>query len=86
MVSTYSLKVYVEVMAVFTPEGRLIPKTITWEDGRVYQIDRVTDVRRACSLKAGTGLRYTCVISGKTTHLFYEDDNKWFVERKTASV
>lgn len=87
MVSTYSLKVYVEVMAVFTPEGRLIPRTITWEDGRVYQIDRVTDVRRACSLKAGgTGMRYTCMISGKTTHLFYEDDNKWFVERKTAAV
>lgn len=38
---------------------------------------------RAASLRAGgVGLRYTCIINGKTSHLFYEDNNKWFVEKR----
>lgn len=78
-------KVYVEVTAVFTPDGRLIPRKLRWEDGRVFEIAHVKDIRRAVSLKAGgTGIRYTCVINGQETHLFYEDRNLWFVERKNA--
>ena len=81
--SVSEYKVYVDVMAVFTQDGRLIPKSLRWEDGTVYEISRVLDVRRACSLKAGgTGMRYTCIVNGKEMHLFYEDNNKWFVERK----
>ncbi len=81
--SVSEYKVYVDVMAVFTQDGRLIPKSLRWEDGTVYEISRVLDARRACSLKAGgTGMRYTCIVNGKEMHLFYEDNNKWFVERK----
>ena len=46
-------KVYVGVDARFDTEGRIMPLSITWEDGRVYGIDRVLDMRRAASLKAG---------------------------------
>ncbi len=75
-------KVYVAVTAKFDADGQLRPLTITWEDGRVYQVDRVLDVRRAASLKAGgAGIRYTCRIRGKQTYLFLEN-GRWFVERR----
>ena len=75
-------KVYVEVTARFDVEGRITPLCIHWEDGRNYEIDRVLDVRRAASLKAGgQGIRYTVQIKRKTTYLFYESP-KWFVEGK----
>lgn len=76
-------KIYVDVVAEFTQDGCLNPKSIRWEDGRVFEIQKVIDVRRAASLKVGgVGTRYTCIISGQQKHLFYEDNNLWFVERK----
>ena len=78
-------KVYVDVTAEFSKEGDLVPKSFRWEDGQVYEIERVKDVRRAASLKAGgVGMRYTCVIVGQEKHLFYEDNNMWFMERAGA--
>ncbi len=75
-------KVYVKVKALFSPEGQLMPVAFWWESGRKYVIDRVTEVCRAASLKAGgIGIRYTCVVCGKRTYLFYEED-RWFIERK----
>ena len=58
-----SNKVYVDVLAEFSKDGLLIPKEITWEDGRKYEITRVKDKRRAASTRAGgVGERYTCVV------------------------
>lgn len=75
-----SRKVYVEVAAVFSPEGQIIPRQIRWEDGTIFAVDRVTDIRRAAALKAGgCGLRYTVHIGGRTTYLFLDED-RWFVE------
>lgn len=75
-------KVYVEVTAHFDIDGKMTPLSIVWEDGRVFEIDKVTDMRRAASLKAGgVGERYTCRISGKVTFLFFEGP-RWFVEAK----
>ena len=39
-----SSKVYVNVMAEFTKDGRLLPRSFIWKDGQVYEIQRVTDV------------------------------------------
>ena len=76
-------KVYVSVTAVFTKEGKLVPKSFVWKNGHVYEIQKVTDVRRAASLKAGgAGLRYTCIVDGRASHLFYEENNLWFVEER----
>ena len=73
-------KVYVEVEVLFDIDGRMVPKSIHWEDGRVYHIDKVLDSRREASLKAGgQGIRYLCRIMGKEKYLFY-DEPKWFVE------
>ncbi len=75
-----SCKVYVEVAAVFTPEGQILPREVHWTDGRVYEIDRVLDIRQAAAMKAGgCGIRYTCRIRGQQTYLFL-DDGRWFVE------
>ena len=75
-------KVYVDVNATFTRDGRLRPKSFVWEYGMTYEISRVRDIRRAASLKAGgAGTRYTCMADGREVYLFYEDNNMWFVER-----
>ena len=77
-------KVYVGVKAQFMPDGRLLPLSVTWEDGREFKVDQVTDVRKAASMKAGgTGVRYTVRIGAVYTYLFFEED-KWFVERRGA--
>ena len=75
-------KVFVTVTARFDKEGNITPLSIVWIDGRIFEIDKVTEVRRAASLKAGgIGLRFTCRIQGKLTYLYFEDP-KWFVESK----
>ncbi len=79
-----SCKKYVDVTAIFRSDGAILPLEIRWEDGRRYPIDRVLDIRRAASLKAGgAGIRYTCRIGGRPKYLFLEE-NKWFVEAKEA--
>lgn len=77
-----SRKVLVEVDAHFDTDGTIFPMSIVWEDGRKFEIDRITDIRRAASLKAGgVGIRYTCRIRGKQTYLYHEE-NHWFMEGK----
>lgn len=75
-------KKYIDVAAHFDTEGKIIPVMFWWDDGKSYQIDRVLDIRRSVSLKAGgIGIRYTCRILGKSRYLYYDDyDCKWFVE------
>ena len=64
-------------------EGELIPTAFVWEDGRKYAIDKVSKPERCASRKAGgTGYRYTCQVGGKICHLTYEENYKWFMERK----
>ena len=76
-------KVYVDVLAVFSREGELIPTAFVWEDGRKYAIDKVSKPEHCASRKAGgTGYRYTCQVGGKICHLTYEENYKWFIERK----
>ena len=80
-------KVYVDVTAVFTSDGRLLPLWITWEDGRRYRIDRIRSIQRAASRRAGgCGIRYVCSVCGHDVELFYEENYHWFLHRKTPSV
>ncbi len=76
------MKQYISVTARFDEDGNLLPLKIHWNDGRSFEIDRVTDIRYAASLKAGgMGLRYTCRICGAEKYLFLEE-NRWFVDTK----
>lgn len=74
-------KTFVSVTAEHDPRGQIWPLVLTWTDGRKYEIDRVTDVRQAPSLKGGgLGIRYTCRVRNREFYLFC-DEGKWFVEK-----
>ena len=75
-------KVYVAVDAHFDIDGELIPTRVTWEDGTIYEVDKVLYHCRAASLKAGgTGVRYTVRFGNRETYLWLEE-SRWFVERR----
>lgn len=75
-------KIYVAVTVKIDENGDIRPLAIIWEDGEVYEIDRVRYKINAASLKVGgRGVRYTVVIEGKERYLF-DEDGRWFVERK----
>ena len=77
-------KVYVAVNADFSPEGRCLPRSITFEDGQLYEIDRVLQACHAASTKVGgVGTRYTIMVFGRQTSLFCERSGRWFVEGKS---
>lgn len=84
-------KVYVAVQVEFLADGRMRPQAITWEDGRRYEIDRVTEIRQAAAGAGGLGERYTVSINGRQSYLFFERGprlgggaGRWFVERRSA--
>ncbi|WBY64468.1 MAG: Prophage protein [Thermocaproicibacter melissae] len=75
-------KKYVDMIVRYYPDGTIRPMAVWWEEGKLYEIDRILDVRPAASLKAGgAGIRYTCRIQGHETYIWLED-NRWFVEAK----
>ena len=77
-----SRKVYVSVVAEIDEEGNKRPLSVKWEDGRVYEIDKVIEVRRAFAVKVGgTAVRYTVQVLGKISFLF-EDEGNWFAESR----
>ena len=41
-----AIKKFVQVIAKFEEDGRIIPLQVLWEDGRVFDIDRVLDMIR----------------------------------------
>ena len=72
-------KHFTEVKAIFDKEGNITPISMKYNDEE-YEIDRITDIRPAASLKSGgAGIRYTCYIEGKQTYLFLEE-TRWFYE------
>ena len=91
--SDLARKVYVRVHAAFGTDGSISPEVIEWEDGTKDRIDRVLDVRRAASMRAGgSGIRYRVRVVWDTpegqpaqavSYIWREDDNKWFVEAKS---
>ncbi len=86
-----SPKVYVPVKVDFRADGIMLPRQITWEDGREYEIDKVTDIRQAAAMRAGgQGDRYTIYVQGKQSYLFFErypnqtgnNIGRWFMEKR----
>ena len=74
-------KVKLDIIVRHTPEGKAIPKTILWEDGRRFSIDKILDIRRAAALKCGgVGMRYICKICNKEVAIF-DEDGYWFLEK-----
>lgn len=88
---TNSIKVYVSVKVDFRTDGIMLPRKITWEDGREYEIDRVSNIRQMSAMRAGgQGDCYTVYVQGQQRYLFFERSpnqagnciGRWFVERK----
>ena len=81
------MKVYVAVTVHFTMDGKVLPMSFIWEDGQVYQIEKVKNV---CQLDdrdfGGFRTMYICQVKGRVTHLYYESGpgGRWFLERKAA--
>ena len=87
------IREYVDVKVDFDRDGRMLPRTLVWEDGHPYAIDRIKAVHSAPALKAGgQGDRYTVMIEGQERYLFFEHSTdpdgerigRWFVERKVS--
>ena len=73
---------YVPVVVRFDVEGKMRPILIEFDDERKYTVDKILDVRRAaCQSAGGVGDRYTCVIQGKESYLWFEK-GRWFVAAK----
>lgn len=86
MLSMNCRKAYVSVNLDVDQEGAYHPRYIRWENGRIYQIDRILYKCRASSKKVGGGgIRYTVLIKGHESYLFREGE-KWFVEAKEKAL
>ena len=88
-----SAKVYVQVNVDFRSDGVMLPREIIWEDGEIFEIDKVIKICQAAAMRAGgQGDRYTIRVRGKESYLFFERSpnqtgnniGRWFVERRGA--
>lgn len=69
---------YLTVIAKLHSFGKVEPLSVVWEDGRLFPIDKILDVRPCASLKGGgAGVRYTVVMQGKEKYLFFDKDRFW---------
>lgn len=87
------IKIYVKVSSDFDTTGYMQPRSIIWEDGRVFMIETVKDFRPASTLRGRhSGDCYTVVIQGKERLLFFEKTSglfeslcgRWYVEKPVA--
>ena len=70
----------ITVIAKMRETGNIIPISIIWEDGRLFEIDRILDIRKGASTKGGgKGLRYTIKIKNQERYIWL-DDYLWFIE------
>ena len=85
-------KEYVPVYTYTNEDGVMLPQELIWTDGTHYAIDKVLEIRQAAAMKAGgQGDRYTIMVEGIKTYLFFERSanltgnviGRWFVERKS---
>lgn len=84
--SADKVKRYVMVCSRTDEVGRVLPQKIIWGDGTAYDIDRILNVERMASRKAGgTGMRYHVVVGSRETFLYYENP-RWFVEAKRGDA
>ncbi len=72
-------KRYVDVIVEQSRTGKIVPLYICWDNGQRYHIDKILSREQRASQVGGCGMRYVCVIQGKTRNLFLER-NRWFIE------
>ena len=87
-------RIYIKVNSDFDATGYMQPRSITWADGRTFQIEAVKDYRpAACYRQGAEGSCYTVMIRGQERHLFFEWTGssfasrvaRWYVEAATEA-
>lgn len=86
--ATKAERKYIKVTSDFDCTGYMQPRAITWDDGRVFQIEQVKDFRPASIQGTSCCDCYTVIINGAYKHLFFERTDpsfhslvgRWFVE------
>lgn len=68
------VKHYVDVIMRLRDDGRIVPLSVCWDDGRTFHIDRVVDgpISNAPRDAGRRVLRYTVQIGRRCTNLFLE--------------
>ena len=70
-------KINVQVDSEKLESGEIVPLRILWQDGRIWNIDRVT---HSCASLDGEyeGIRYTVII-GSAEKYIYRAGHAWYV-------
>lgn len=70
-------KIYVQVDSERRDNGDIVPQTISWADGRVWDIGRVI---HNCGSLGGEyeGIRYTVIIGSEERYI-YRAGHSWYV-------
>ena len=68
------VKHYVDVIMRLRDDGRIVPLSVCWDDGRTFHIDQVLDgpISNAPRSANRRTLRYTVRIGRRRTNLFLE--------------
>lgn len=70
-------KIPIEVMLKCMTDGKMLPLCIKWQNGCIYEIERIIDIKPRGPYSA----IYKVMINGKQRCLYYEN-KKWLVESK----
>lgn len=71
---------FLRVLADMNPERAILPQKIIWNDGREFNIEKITDIRRGFVKEIGElCIKYYCLIDGNFRILCLNDDMRWFV-------
>ena len=77
-------KIYVKVTSDFDSTGYMQPRSITWNDGRTFPIEKVRDFRPASTLgwkSCSADYCFTVIIHGEERLLFFEKSDSSFASR-----
>lgn len=70
--------VYVEIIAHINSFGKITPKSLIWNDGRVFPISKVHPVGKVSLPDGENALCYECIIQRKSKRI-YTKNGRWFV-------
>ena len=68
-------RVYVTMNVQVSPDGIVRPRSMIWEDGEEYEVDRVKRI-----VPTDEGNRYTLMIDGKENTFVDSVDRGWYTE------
>ena len=81
-----SKQIFVRVLADMNPERTILPKKVVWSDGREFDVQKITDIRRGLVEQIDElCMKYFCLINGKFRVLYLGNDMRWFVLTKFDS-